>query len=75
MSRVEIFSVWGACSDCGYQGLIEYRHVEGEVYDDPKALGVMLRQYCPACESSDNALLPLDYYHELLALAASGEEP
>lgn len=74
MVSLDILSVWGVCSDCGYEGVLEYRHVAGEDYDDPDALGVMLLQRCPACETSDNALLPIAFYHELVALSASGGE-
>lgn len=72
MVSVDILTVWGVCSDCGYEGMLEYRHVAGEDYNDPDALGVMLLQYCPACEGSDNALLPLEFYHEIVAVAQGG---
>ncbi len=72
---IEILSVWGTCSDCGYQGMLEYRHVSGEDYGDDQALGVMLLQRCPACDTSDNALLPMDFYLELVAAARRSEEP
>lgn len=74
MKRLDILAVWGICTDCGYEGMIEYRHLEGEVYDDEEALGVMLLQRCPACESSDHSLVPLEYYRELLARTRSGTE-
>lgn len=60
------FKVWGVCIDCHFEGPIEYTHIEGEDYDDNEALGVMLIQRCPACESLENALIPLDYYRQML---------
>ena len=75
MKSVETLQVWGVCTDCGYEGLIDYRHLEDEAYDDDDALGVMLLQCCPACDSIDHSLLPLDYYRELLTRAeADGED-
>ncbi|HEY0721534.1 MAG TPA: hypothetical protein VGE50_09800 [Gammaproteobacteria bacterium] len=60
------FRVWGVCIDCNFEGPIEYTHIEGENYEDGEALGVMLLQRCPACESVENALIPLDYYQQML---------
>lgn len=57
---------WGTCLDCGYEGMLEYRPVAGESYTDPEALGVVMALRCPACESQDQTLLAMDYYHELL---------
>lgn len=46
---------------------MEYTHIEGEDYTDQEALGVMLIQRCPACESVENALVPFDYYLQMMA--------
>ncbi len=59
---------WGSCLDCDYEGLLEYRHLEGEDYGDSESLGVMLLQRCPACESEAHSLIPIEYYRELLEL-------
>lgn len=56
---------WGTCLDCGYEGMLEYIHVEGEVYDDCEALGVMMMLRCPACGSEDHTLIDLEYYREM----------
>lgn len=40
--------------------------IEGEDYDDPDSLGVMLLQDCPACELSVNTLIPIDLYQDFL---------
>jgi len=40
--------------------------IEGEDYDDPDSLGVMLLQDCPACELSVNTFIPMDLYQEFL---------
>lgn len=61
-----MFRVWGVCIDCHFEGPIEYTHIEGEDYDDSEALGVMLIQRCPACESLEHALVPYDYYRQML---------
>ncbi len=69
-----MFRVWGVCIDCHFEGPLEYTHIEGENYTDNEALGVMLLQRCPACETVENALIPLDYYHQMLEERV-GEEP
>lgn len=61
-----IYKGWGTCLDCGYEGMLEYRHMDGETYTDPEALGVVMALRCPACETHDHALLTMDYYRELL---------
>lgn len=73
MADVEVLTAWGLCTDCGYEGKIEYRHLPGEGYDDDTALGVMLLQRCTLCESSEHALVPLEYYRELVLLAQRRE--
>ena len=67
------FRVWGVCIDCHFEGPIEYTHIESEDYADDEALGVMLIQRCPACESVENALIPLDYYREMMAQQVDGD--
>ncbi len=71
VSAVVVYKSWGICTDCGYEGVLEYRHVAGEVYDDEAALGVMLLQRCPACDIAEHALMPMDFYRELLAEATT----
>ncbi len=61
----KIFQAWGECLDCGYEGMLEYSEVAGEIYSDPEAVGVILLLRCPACESRDNTLVTIEYYHEL----------
>ncbi len=60
------FKAWGHCYDCHFEGMLTYTHIIGEDYSDSSAMGVMLRQSCPACETEDNALIPNDYYEEML---------
>lgn len=67
------FRVWGQCIDCNFEGPIEYSHVEGEDYADSEAIGVMLIQHCPACESTEHTLIPIDYYRQMLAEIAVQE--
>ena len=61
-----IFNAWGHCFDCHFEGMLEYRHITGENYSDEQAAGVMLVQHCPACESTEHALIPIDYYREMM---------
>jgi len=70
------FKAWGHCFDCHFEGLLEYSHIEGEDYEDHEAIGVMLLQHCPACETTEHALIPIDYYREMMEnlKAAQDEE-
>ena len=61
-----ILKAWSTCIDCGYQGGLEYSHLAGEDYEDEEAVGVMMSLYCPACESRENTLVPIDLYRQLL---------
>ncbi len=58
------FRAWGHCIDCHFEGMLEYRHLDGEQYEEVEA--VMLEQHCPACETTEHALLPYDYYHQMM---------
>ncbi len=60
------FNAWGHCFDCHFEGMIEYRHIEGEDYEDIEAVGVMLVQHCPSCDTTEHALIPIDYYLEMM---------
>lgn len=60
------FKAWGHCIDCHFEGMIEYRHIEGEDYSDEQAVGVMLIQHCPSCDTTEHALIPIDYYQEMM---------
>ncbi len=72
------FRAWGHCFDCHFEGMLEYSHIEGEDYEDSEAIGVMLIQHCPACETTEHALIPIDYYREMMedlkSLLAAEEE-
>lgn len=58
------FRAWGQCIDCHFEGMLEYSHIEGETYEKVEA--VMLLQHCPACETTEHALIPFDYYEEMM---------
>ncbi len=60
------FKAWGHCFDCHFEGTIEYSYIEGEDYDDVEAIGVMLVQHCPSCDTIEHALIPIDYYQEMM---------
>lgn len=57
---------WGHCYDCHFEGLLNYNFLEGEVYDDSEDSGVMLLQHCPACDTSENTLIPTELFHEMV---------
>lgn len=58
------FNAWGHCFDCHFEGMLEYHHIEGEQYEEVEA--VMLIQHCPACDTTEHALIPIDYYEEMM---------
>lgn len=64
--KPHLFKAWGVCTDCNFEGIIEYTHIEGESYDDPEDFGVMLVQCCPTCGTREHTLVPMDYYEEML---------
>lgn len=69
----QILPGWGTCLDCGYEGVLEFHGVPGEHYEDPEALGVMMLLHCPACESREHTLIPMEYYRELAEGPERGE--
>ena len=69
-----VYRAWGQCDECGFQGLVEYRHVASEDYDDDEALGVMMDASCPSCGFEESVLMIIDEYRAMLRLAESGEE-
>ena len=72
-----VLTAWSKCIDCGYEGVLEYEHVEDEIYSDEEAMGVMMILRCPACDSHEHTLVPSDYYQELLsdlAVRTEGDE-
>lgn len=68
-----IFKGWNTCLDCGYEGLHEYTRIEGESYENIE-LGVMMVLRCPACESTDNAFVTVEYYAEMMALRENQDD-
>lgn len=71
----EKFQAWGHCFDCHFDGLLAYHFVDGEDYTDPESLGVVLRQVCPACETAENTLIPMDHFLEMLGESGTEPEP
>ena len=75
MSRKFVrYQSWSTCDECGFQGLLEFVHREGEVYDDPESLGVMLDATCPACDNEAAVLVVMEEYHAMLRLARSADK-
>ena len=68
------YQSWSTCDECGFQGLLEFVHREGEVYDDPESLGVMLDATCPACDHEAAVLVVMEEYHAMLRLARSADK-
>lgn len=66
MTEKDAYKAWGSCTDCGYEGMLEYSHVTGEDYGDAEALGVMMLLKCPACGTAEHALITVEYYREIL---------
>ena len=69
--RVERYRYWSSCDECGFQGLLEFAHRDGENYDDPESLGVMLDATCPACEHQGAILVVIDEYQAMMRMARS----
>ena len=69
--RVERYRYWSSCDECGFQGLLEFAHRDGENYDDPESLGVMLDATCPACEHQVAVLVVIDEYQAMMRMARS----
>ncbi len=69
--RVERYRYWSSCDECGFQGLLEFAHRDGENYDDPESLGVMLDATCPACEHQAAILVVIDEYQAMMRMARS----
>lgn len=67
------YQSWSTCDECGFQGLLEFVHRQGEVYDDPDSLGVMLDATCPACDHEAAVLVVMEEYHAMLRLARSAD--
>lgn len=65
---------WNTCTDCGYEGKLEYFRVAGEDYDDPNAMGVMLLLHCPACGSREHTLIEIDYYRDMVQAEVGQDE-
>lgn len=66
-TTAKAYRAWGTCLDCGYQGSLTYTEVEGEGYTEEEDLAVVMLLSCPACESEDHALVPNEYYRELVS--------
>jgi hypothetical protein len=72
--RVERYQSWSNCDECGFQGLLEFAHRDGEIYDDPESLGVMLDSTCPACDHQAAVLVVMEEYHAMLRMAKSSQK-
>ena len=69
--RVERYRYWSSCDECGFQGFLYFAHRDGENYDDPESLGVMLDATCPACEHQAAVLVVIDEYQAMMRMARS----
>ncbi|MDX1434158.1 MAG: hypothetical protein R3286_17075 [Gammaproteobacteria bacterium] len=71
--RFVSYEAWGSCEDCGFHGLVEFRHRDDEDYDDGEALGVMLDSTCPSCGQVQAVLVVIEEYQEMLRSARTGK--
>lgn len=71
--RLERYQSWSSCDECGFQGLVDFAHRDGEIYDDPDSLGVMLDATCPACGHEAAVLVVSDEYQAMLRMARSAQ--
>ena len=67
------YNSWGQCGECSFQGLVEYRSIPSEDYDDDEALGVMMDATCPACGFEESVLMIIEEYETMLRLAAAND--
>ena len=71
--KFQRYHSWSSCDECGFQGLLEFAHRDGEVYDDADSLGVMLDTTCPACDQQSAVLVVSEEYQAMLRLARSAQ--
>ena len=71
--KLERCQSWSSFEGCGFQGLVDFAHREGEIYDDPDSLGVMLDATCPACGHEAAVLVVSDEYQAMLRMARSAQ--
>ena len=69
--KPERYESWSTCHECGFQGLVAFAHRDGEDYDDPDSLGVMLDSTCPACDHEEAVLVVMEEYQAMLHMARS----
>ncbi len=70
-----IYKAWSQCSECGYQGTLDFTHLNSESYDDPESLGFLMGCQCPACGVMDHVLVSTDEYHEITGLGPDSVPP
>lgn len=71
-SSTERFQHWDGCDDCGFQGLMLFRHRDGEDYSDEDALGFVMDSSCPACGQEAAVLVVVEQYQEMMRLSKRG---
>jgi hypothetical protein len=74
VEKLERYEAWSSCDECGFQGLLEFVHRDGENYEDPDALGVMLDSTCPACDYQAAVLVVTEEYQAMLHMARSAKK-
>lgn len=68
------YQAWGDCGECGFHGLMAFARRDGEDYDDPEALGVVLDSTCPACGHEEAVLMVIEEYRVMVRLARGREQ-
>jgi predicted RNA-binding Zn-ribbon protein involved in translation (DUF1610 family) len=60
---------WDQCTDCGFQGLMEFLTRDDEDYSDEDALGYLVDWKCSSCGHEISVLMVVYEYQEMVRLA------
>ncbi len=64
-----IYKHWDQCTDCGFQGLMEFHTLKDEDYSDEGALGYLMDCKCSSCGHEISVLMVVYEYQEMVRLA------
>jgi predicted RNA-binding Zn-ribbon protein involved in translation (DUF1610 family) len=67
--RLQSYEHWGACDECGFQGLLLFQSRRGEDYEDEDALGFVMDSSCPACGHEEAVLVVVEQYREMVFMS------
>lgn len=66
---VDRYQHWGACDECGFQGLLLFQCRVEEDYADEEALGFVMDSSCPACGNEEAVLVVVEQYLEMVRMS------